>query len=223
MAFSYGTHDEVIRSRTSFLAKNGLRLEHCVVPALSHGDTILPVGKAECGRGALTPDDPVDAEAIVTAEHGVVLFMLTADCFPVAYHDPIRGIIALAHLGWRPAGKLLAGNVVRLLVDRYGSKPADINVHIGPGIHAASYRKTDIEQKDDPRWQPYLSPVPDSDETAIDLLGFVVAQLADSGVLSANITIDQTDTAASDATFSHYRAKRTGEPEGRFATVLAFA
>jgi copper oxidase (laccase) domain-containing protein len=71
-----------------------------------------------------------------------------------------------------------------------------------------------------PEWQPYIEDLA-SGETTIDLIAFNRDQLIELGVQEENISIDPVDTVTSDDYFSHYRSVRTGELEGRFATVLA--
>mgnify|MGYP001574386810 CR=1 FL=1 len=100
----------------------------------------------------------------------------------------------------------------------YGSKPSDIIVYVGPGIHKESYKFENPIQKNLPGWEPFLEDLPDG-QTAIDIVGYNTAQLTDSGVLQGNIEACPIDTALDVNMFSHYRAVRTGEQEGRFGTV----
>lgn len=44
-----------------------------------------------------------EVDAIVTAERGLALAVLTADCVPVLLADPVAGIAAAAHAGPSPA------------------------------------------------------------------------------------------------------------------------
>jgi copper oxidase (laccase) domain-containing protein len=155
----------------------------------------------------------------MTDERGVVLFLPTADCFPVAFHDPERGAIALAHLGWRPTDKQLASKVVRAMTDAYGCRPEDIRVSIGPGIHKESYVFENPEQKNQPAWKPFLTELPDG-RVQVDLRTAIRAQLLESGIRDEHVSTSPDDTASSSEYFSHYRSVRTGELEGRFATLI---
>jgi hypothetical protein len=162
----------------------------------------------------------VVVEALITDTEGIALFLMTADCLPISVYDPVKNVIALAHLGWKPTGLKLIQKVITTLQTSFGSNPKDILVNIGPCIHKDSYKLEVVEQKMLPEWQPYIEDLA-SGETTIDLIAFNRDQLIELGVQEENISIDPVDTVTSDDYFSHYRSVRTGELEGRFATVLA--
>lgn len=222
MSFKW-TNDvnELIKNRRRFLVKHGLELENCVLPSLIHEDKIVIVGEKDKGKGMSNPDTRIEAEALITNTPNLGLFIITADCFPVIYYDPEEKAVALAHLGWKPAGKGLAAQVVRRMQSEFNSKPNNIKVYIGPGIHTDSYRYDNPLQQNFPEWKPYLKPIPNTNEFSINLLGFVVNQLKEVGVNESNLEISTIDTALDLNFYSHYRSKKTGEAEGRFVTVVA--
>ena len=213
LSFLWGERGAVAENRRKFLAAHGVRPQDCAVIEAEHGERIVTVGAADRQKN-------IPAEALITSEKGVVLFLLVADCLPVAFYDPVHRVIALAHLGWKPTNLKLAQKVVAELARGFAAKPRDLHVSIGPGIRKESYRFTDPVQKSLPDWAPFLAELP-TGETEVDIVGYNVRQLRDAGVAEANITVDPHDTAASPDYFSHYRAVRSGEPEGRFAAILA--
>ncbi|OGG47409.1 hypothetical protein A3D66_01445 [Candidatus Kaiserbacteria bacterium RIFCSPHIGHO2_02_FULL_50_9] len=218
MDFRFGEREEAVENRRRFLTKHDARLEDCAVMQVEYGERIVVVEEKFRGKGAFD-GSAVPAEAFITREKNLVLFLLTADCLPIAYYDPVRHIAALAHLGWQPSTKRLASKVVKALKNNFSSNPNDLKIFIGPGIHKESYRFANPTQKNIPEWSPYLHDLP-SGETEIDLVGYNVEELKRAGVVEANIAVSPVDTAASSEHFSHYRSVRTEEPEGRFATVL---
>ena len=202
----------VLSRRTAFLNKYGVTSEDCVFMQTEHEDKITHVTTSD--KGSL-----ITTEAFITKDTRLVLFLLTGDCFPVSFYDPINGVIALAHLGWKPADKGLVIKVIKEMNTVYGSQPTDITVHIGPGIQKESYKFVDPVQKQMPAWSDFLTVI-DSGETTIDLAGFIKTQALEVGVTPNNIEMSTVDTATSDKYFSHYRSVRTGDPEARFATIL---
>lgn len=80
------------------------------------------------------------ADAAVSASPRAFLVVSVADCFPLLFHDPVRGVIGAAHCGWRGTVMGLAGKVVSAMVTRHGSLPTDVRVAIGPGIRGACYQ-----------------------------------------------------------------------------------
>lgn len=212
LSSKWGDPDEVLENRTAFLKKCDASPENCVALEVEHGDTIIHVNTSNRG-------ETIKAEALISQDKDLILFLLTADCFPVAYHDPKREVVALAHLGWKPTDKFLAAKVIMQMQDRYESSPKDIQIYIGPGIHKESYQFEKPLQARLPEWSAFLTDVPNG-QTQIDLIGHIKNQLTGVGVLGANIQVSEVDTATSPDYFSHYRSVRTGDPEGRFVTII---
>ncbi len=88
-------------------------------------------------RGRLTVVE--DGDAHVTASTGILLSVTVADCVPISLVDPRTRSVGLLHGGWRgvACGILEAG--VTSLARRYGSRPHDLHLHMGPSICGACY------------------------------------------------------------------------------------
>lgn len=80
----------------------------------------------------------IKADALVTKQKGLILGVLTADCAPILFADPIAGVVASAHAGWRGALDEIIENVVAKMV-HLGSMPEDISAVVGPAIGPDSY------------------------------------------------------------------------------------
>jgi len=92
------------------------------------------VGEADRGSGAFTLDDAIpDADALVTSAQGVVLAILTADCVPIVLHDPVAGVLACVHAGWRGTAARAAAAAVAAM-QALGSRPADVTAGLGPAM-----------------------------------------------------------------------------------------
>ena len=79
-----------------------------------------------------------EADAMVTATPGVLLGILTADCQPVLFHDPVAQVIGAAHAGWRGA----VDGVLEATLDAMetlGAQRSRITAVIGPTISQAAY------------------------------------------------------------------------------------
>ena len=130
----------VLENRRRLAAGFGARLEDFVFARQVHGAGVRVVGAADRGSGAFSLDDAIaDADALVTATPGVVLAILTADCVPIVLHDPVAGVLACVHAGWR--GTVAGVSAAALAaMQALGSRPADVIVGIGPAIAAARYQ-----------------------------------------------------------------------------------
>jgi YfiH family protein len=69
----------------------------------------------------------------------VVLMLRFADCVPILLHDPVRGVVGLAHAGWRGTVSGMSQAVVRTMVDQMGCCPKDIRAGVGPSIGPCCY------------------------------------------------------------------------------------
>jgi YfiH family protein len=54
--------------------------------------------------------------------------------------NPVRGVIGMAHAGWRGTVQGVGANTVRAMVEAYGCQPRDIQVGIGPSIGPEQYQ-----------------------------------------------------------------------------------
>lgn len=90
----------------------------------------------------LTPPLPrmvLVADAFVTATPGVVCMVRTADCVPLLLYEPVRGVVAAIHAGWRGLAAGVIANTVQLMCERFGGSVARIEAAIGPAIRGAEY------------------------------------------------------------------------------------
>jgi YfiH family protein len=78
---------------------------------------------------------PVDADAAVTCNPGVVCAISVADCIPVLFCNRAGTVAGAAHAGWRG----LAGGVLENTVAALGCAPADLMAWLGPGIGPTAF------------------------------------------------------------------------------------
>jgi len=105
-----------------------------------HGAGVRIVGEADRGSGAFSPDDAIpDVDALVTTAPGLVLAVLSADCVPVVLHDPVTGVLACVHSGWRgTVARVCQAAVVAM--ESLGSRPSDILAGVGPAVAPSRYQ-----------------------------------------------------------------------------------
>ena len=96
--------------------------------------------EAVCADSPRPREQPhLKADAILTDQPGVTLFMRFADCVPIFLYDPIRRVVGLAHAGWQGTVKKTAAYAVRAMQARYCSRPQDILAGIGPSVGPHHY------------------------------------------------------------------------------------
>jgi len=219
MSLKWGEKSEVMQNRKRFLEKNGIKIEDCVFTSLVHGNDVVIIKKSD-------KEKKVEADGFVVTEKGVAIFMLTGDCLPVVYYDQEKGILGIAHLGWRGVDKGLAGKMVKSLVD-LGVDPSIVQVWIGPGVRKETYLKygegiprfwKEISSENKQIWEKFSNMI--GNEMSLDLVGFVRHQLCERGVKEENIEVSEIDTVENRNYFSQFRSDKLGETQGRFASVV---
>lgn len=84
--------------------------------------------------------DHVKADAIITTNPEVTLFMRFADCVPILMYDPQKKIIATVHAGWQGTVKKIVEKTVSCLVEKFAVDPSSIVAGIGPSIGPCHYQ-----------------------------------------------------------------------------------
>ena len=84
------------------------------------------------------PGTRIQADGLVTATPGLGLAILTADCQPVLFADPVARVIGAAHAGWRGARDGVLEATVAAMV-ALGARRGDIQAAIGPTISQSAY------------------------------------------------------------------------------------
>ena len=131
---------DVLENRRRLAAAFGAELDDFVFARQVHGAGVRVVGDAERGSGALSQDDAIpDTDALVTTAPGVVLAILTADCVPIVLHDPVAGVLACVHSGWRGTVARVAARAVAAMV-AFGSRPQDVQAGLGPALDPSNYQ-----------------------------------------------------------------------------------
>ncbi len=130
----------VLENRRRLAAALGANPGDFVFARQVHAATVRIVGRADRGSGAVTLDDAVpDTDALVTTSPGVVLAILTADCVPIVLHDPVAGVLACVHSGWRgTVARVPAATVAAM--QSLGSRPSDILAGVGPAVAPSRYQ-----------------------------------------------------------------------------------
>jgi polyphenol oxidase len=130
----------VLENRRRLAASLGTDPGAFVFARQVHGAAVRVVGDADRGSGAFRLDDAIpDADALVTTSPGVVLAILTADCVPIVLHDPVAGVLACVHAGWRGTAAGVTAAAVSAM-QALGSSASDILAGVGPAVAPARYQ-----------------------------------------------------------------------------------
>jgi len=212
MSERFDDADVVAKNRERFLATQNLETQNTVWMQCDHGTTITPVNWSNGGETVAT-------EVLVTQEKGLALALLTADCLPVTFYDPITSTLALAHMSRVTIAANLPKHIGQSLALANGVDLGNVRVHIGPHIAADSYVFPNTGDDFPDAIEAYTNRT--NTLVQIDLVAAHNHQLTSIGVLPENISVDQINTATSPQHFSHYAATTLQKPDkaGRITTV----
>lgn len=209
MAYHVGDDPRMVKENRRLLSVAVTRREGIPVYTASqvHGCSCLPVD----GTMSVQKLETQSADALITAERGILLGVMTADCLPVLLIDRQSRAVAAVHAGWRG---LLAGIVprtMRTMEMNYGVKPADLLVLLGPCIGRCCY------QVGEELIEKFVAEAPFAVDRTwyeecfgdyyLDLLRLQVLQLQDCGVLVPAIKMANLCTACGNFFFSYRRER----------------
>jgi YfiH family protein len=165
----------------------------------------------------------VEADIIVSARKDVGLAVQAADCVPLLLADRRTGAVAAAHAGWRGLAAGVPAETVRAMVERCGSRAADLVAAIGPAIGRCCYEVgPDVREvfarptpADGGRW---FADAPSPGKWMFDTWASARAQLEAAGIPADQIFESRLCTASHPDVFCSYR--RDGVTAGRMAAAI---
>jgi YfiH family protein len=101
-----------------------------------HGDNIVEITDKKLKEAG-------ECDGMITAESGVYLGILTADCVPLLMVAPKQKLAAAVHAGWRGTLAGIAAKAVQLFQTQYNVGASEIEVALGPSIDVCCYEVKD--------------------------------------------------------------------------------
>ena len=113
-------------------------------PFQMHTDNVAFVECKTEVRPDIYSDNYRDTDGVITNKKDIILATTNADCVLIMLYDPERKVIANIHAGWRGTFKKIALKTIKMMKEKYDSKPENILCFICPAI-----RKCHFEVQDD--------------------------------------------------------------------------
>ncbi|PID33464.1 hypothetical protein CR969_00605 [Candidatus Saccharibacteria bacterium] len=209
-----GIHDgSIVSNRTLFCQKAGLDYKNVVYQRINYDQSqIYDVIREVDQNSTVDKLSEVAADALITNQSGVGLFLPIADCVATVIYDPKNRYLAMAHLGRHSTVADLAKKLIDKLVAK-GSNAKELLVWMSPSAQKQSYKMEWFDRADQPDWQEFCQKK--ADGYYLDMSGYNQQKFIESGVLKDNIEISAVDTITNQNYFSH----AAGDTKGRFAVV----
>ncbi len=182
-----------------------------------HGTDALVVDRA------LTPTDRFAGgwDALVTDQPGIMVAVRTADCVPILMHDPKHRVVAAIHAGWRGAVAGIVPKTLTLLRSRFGSRPDQVQISIGPSAGACCYEVDepvlDSLSKGFASWGKVVRSKKDG-RAHLDLKALIREQVQEHGATPQRVTTVNLCTICHDDLFFSYR--REGKVNGTMVSAI---
>lgn len=128
------SRENVIENRQRIFDTLGIEVSSIFDVWQVHSDKVIFTQKSR------PLDQPHEkADAIVTKNPNVTLFMRFADCVPILLYDPVQRVIGLIHAGWKGTVQKITSKTVRFMVEHLNCQADNILAGIGPSIGADHY------------------------------------------------------------------------------------
>ncbi len=213
--------ERVLENRRRAAAALGADLGDMVFCNQAHGREVHVVSAADRGRGSLSLGDAIaQTDALVTAEPGIALVVMVADCVPIVLYDPVAHVLACVHAGWRGTVARV-GEAAVAAMRELGSSPENVIAGIGPAISPDRYQVgADVVEAAGQSLGSCAATVIRPDGTGkwlFDLWAANRAVLRDAGLANEHISVAAmaTGTVGPNQFFSD----REVRPCGRFAAI----
>lgn len=191
----------------------------CARNAQIHGDTIHVITQ----ENSYSMEEFIQQDLQVTQGDGLVtdctdigLWVYGADCVPVLFAEPERGVIAALHGGWRGTALGISGKMIETMVEKFSCEREKIQVVIGPSIGPCCFTcgeevVTSMEDTFGEKAKKYCPPhSSESGKFSVDLQGLHTLSLQQAGV--TKIELVSPCTACDTETFWSHR--KMGEARG---------
>lgn len=166
-----------------------------------------------------------EADILLTSDRACAVAIQTADCVPILFADRRTGAAAAAHAGWRGLAARVPAAATKALATRFGSRPEDLVVAIGPAICGSRYEVgVDVWNRfRDARFPPpdydrWFAPGDRPEHWWFDGARCACDQLIAAGVPDADIHVSTLCTAEHPDLLCSYR--RDGKAAGRMAAAI---
>lgn len=84
----------------------------------------------------------IEGDFLTTNQSHIGLGIMTADCVPIIFYDPLNHARAIVHAGWRGTVANIVLIALARMQERYGTNPNRMNVFFGPSAQSCCYEVT---------------------------------------------------------------------------------
>lgn len=204
-SFNLGDHvgddaDAVAANRKRLATEIGLPEDRIAWMEQVHGRTVTVVD------GPL-PEPAEATDALVTAQEGLAVVALVADCVPILLADPTAGVVGAVHAG-RVGARIGVLPAAVAAMQELGARPENMQALLGPSVCGQCYEVPAGMAADVDKHLPGSAAKTAAGKPSLDLRAGLWTQLAAVGV--GKVGVDPRCTVEDSTLFSYRRDGTTG-------------
>jgi hypothetical protein len=216
------SEEDISKNRALLCQLLGVDEAHLVMPHQVHQTEVLTIDKAFLELSSEDQKARLEGvDALMTDVANVCIGVSTADCIPILLYDKVHHASCAIHAGWRGTVKRIVEKAVAQMSSVYGSRPADLQAQIGPGIHLESFEVGDEVYEAFANEGFTKEAVKMGSKWHIDLPECNRQQLLATGIPSSQIKVSPIDTFQQHDLY--FSARRLGINSGRIFTGILMA
>ncbi len=114
--------------------------EVCNIYSINKEKVYLPIQRHTDIIQLVSGDlDKKVADAVITADKGLLIGIQVADCVPILILDSKNLVVGAVHAGWRSTASSILKKTIQFMFQYFYSDPADIKIAMGPSIRWSCY------------------------------------------------------------------------------------
>ncbi len=202
----------VLRNRNLLASAIGIKDTELYFPSQVHKTRIVQVTR-KTGK-----DELLETDGLITAERGICIAVMSADCVPILLFDRRNNVVGAVHSGWRGTVSKILEKTLCEMRRVFGTRGEDLYAGIGPSVSMESYEVGEEviqEVTRSFRNSEVLTPTKNN-KAKLDLWKANKVQLTEFGVSPSNIEISNLCTVREN---HHFFSARKGD-RGRFAAGI---
>jgi polyphenol oxidase len=201
--------NQAVINRQNFFEKRGIKSENIVSAALANGLEVKIVNENDKGKMIGKVD------ALITNCENLVLAITVADCAPIYLYNPVSGIIALVHAGWRGVLGNIIYRTISVANELFLNNSKDWQVFVGPHIEACHFEVQEDVAEMFAEYPEFI--IQQSGKMFVDLSGIIKKQLLEIGIPEGNIDFSSECTYCEDKKYFSWRRDKPQEVEAMVA------
>ncbi len=135
LSFKVGDETELVSKNRNKLAEAfNISPDKLIFPVQTHSSHVKIV------TSTTRPEDLEDTDAIITAEKGILVSVMSADCVPILLYDTEKKAVAAIHAGWRGTMAWIVKKTIQKMEANYNSDTGNFIACIGPSISEEVYQ-----------------------------------------------------------------------------------